>query len=167
MGQIWKWAGVCCVASLLWGCDGQRIQALEEGVATEADVRREFGVPDNIWDGPAGARIFEFNRQPAGQRNYMITVGTDGKMTALRQVLTPENFARITPGMAMEDVRKTLGKPARTTPYALKNEVEYDWRYVAPNNTAMLFTVTFNTDYRVLRTASVPDPSAEPQRSGS
>jgi hypothetical protein len=131
----------------LLGCDPQRISEIEEGVATEADVRAKFGVPENIWDGPGGERIFEYNRQPAGQKNYMISIGADGKMTALRQVLTPANFAKVQPGMMMEEVRKLLGKPMKRTPYPLKNEVAWDWRYLEPPNTSMLFTVWFSPEY--------------------
>src|SRR3954454_4272952 len=93
----------------LLGCDPQRISELEEGVSTEADVRAKFGPPENIWDGPGGERIFEYNRQPSGHKNYMISIGPGGKMTALRQVLTPATFAKVQPGMMMEDVRKLLG----------------------------------------------------------
>ena len=107
---------VCgALALCLAGCDPQRISELEEGVATEADVRARFGEPEAVWDAPEG-RVFEYNRQPQGQKNYMITIGTDGKMRALRQVLTPANFAKVTPGMPMEALRKLLGKPARRTP---------------------------------------------------
>ena len=104
---------------LLAACDPQRISELEEGVSTEADVRARFGEPEKIWDAPGGGRTFEYPRQPAGTQNYMITIGPDGKMSALRQVLTPENFAKVQPGMMMEDVRKMLGKPMKTTPFAL------------------------------------------------
>ena len=142
----------------LAGCDQQAIKELEEGVATEADVRARFGEPEKIWDAPDGGRTFEYNRQPAGHRNYMITIGTDGKMSALRQVLTPQNFAKVQPGMVMEEVRKMLGKPARITPFELKGEVAYDWRYLESPNTHMVFTVYFDRDYRVLRTGSVVDP---------
>ncbi len=142
----------------LAGCDQQAIKELEEGVATEADVRARFGEPEKIWDAPDGGRTFEYNRQPAGHRNYMITIGTDGKMSALRQVLTPQNFAKVQPGMMMEEVRKMLGKPARITPFELKGEVAYDWRYLESPNTHMVFTVFFDRDYRVLRTGSVVDP---------
>ena len=156
--------GTLAAALLLVGCDPQRISELEEGVATEADVRARFGEPEKIWDGTGGSRILEYNRQPAGQQNYMITVGADGRMTALRQVLAPANFARVQPGMMMEDVRRTLGKPARTSTYALKNENAWDWRYLEPPNTAMVFTVWFSPDYRVLRTSSAPDPQAPENR---
>jgi outer membrane protein assembly factor BamE (lipoprotein component of BamABCDE complex) len=152
------------VILLLAGCDPQRISELEEGETTEADVRARFGQPEQVWDGPAGARILEYNRQPAGQKNYMITIGADGRMSALRQVLHPGNFARVLPGMMMEDVRKLLGKPARVTPYALKDETAWDWRYLEPANTAMVFTVWFNPEMRVLRAASAPDPLAPENR---
>lgn len=160
-------AATAVVALLaLAGCDPQRISELEEGVASEADVRARFGEPEKIWDAPGGGRIFEYNRNPSGHKNYMITIGVDGKMSALRQVLNPENFARIVPGMMMEDVRKTLGKPMKQVTYQLKNETAWDWRYMQPPNTSMVFTVWFNPDYRVLRTGTAPDPEATESRGG-
>lgn len=143
----------------LAACDARRIAELEEGVATEADVRSRFGEPEKIWDGANGARIFEYSRQPEGTQNYMITIGIDGKMSALRQVLTPANFATIQPGMMMEEVRKLLGKPMKITPFALKNTRHYDWRYADGPNASdrKIFTVVFNDDLRVLSTGSVED----------
>ena len=161
----------------LAGCDQDRIRELEEGVATEADVRARFGVPEKTWEagdmaplpfpGAAaepGARTLEYNRQPAGNVNYMITIGPDGRMTALRQVLTPQNFARVLPGMPMETVRKMLGKPMKVTPYALKRETHYDWRYLNPPNTAMIFTVVFDADLRVVGTGSMEEEALSPRR---
>jgi hypothetical protein len=148
----------------LAACDPQRISELEEGVATEADVRGRFGQPENIWDGPDGERIFEYNRQPSGHKNYMISIGRDGRMTALRQVLNPANFARVLPGMKMEDVRRMLGKPMRKTPYALQREEAWDWRYMEPPNTSMIFTVWLDKDYRVVRTSTAPDKEAPEHR---
>lgn len=160
MGRRRAVAAVLAAACCLAGCDPKRISELEEGVSTEADVRARFGEPENVWDSPAG-RVFEYNRQPQGQKNYMITIGPDGKMAALRQVLTPENFARVRPGMAMEDLRKLLGKPARRTPYPLKNETAWEWRWVQPPNSPMVFTATLNDDQRVVSAGSSPDRSAE------
>jgi SmpA / OmlA family len=149
-------------AVFLTGCDNQRISQLEEGVASEGDVKMKFGEPEKVWDGENGAKIFEYNRQPAGTQNYMITIGTDGKMSALRQVLTPQNFAKITPGMMMEDVRKMLGKPMKITPYELQMKWHYDWRYMDGPNAAdtKIFTVVFNPDLKVISTGSVVDGAA-------
>ncbi len=162
---IWIMAWISALLALV-ACDTQRIAELEEGVATEADVRARFGEPEKVWDAPNGGRTFEYNRQPAGAKNYMITIGTDGKMSALRQVLTPANFAKVQPGMMMEDVRKMLGKPMKVTPYALKNETHYDWRYMDGVNSSdsKIFTAVFNTDLRVVSTGSVKDPALEPNR---
>lgn len=94
----------------LVGCDPQRIAELEEGVATEADVRARFGEPEKVWEaadmastplpGAAatpGAKTFEYNRQPEGNVNYMITIGPDGKMSALRQVLARKTLPKYCP----------------------------------------------------------------------
>jgi hypothetical protein len=96
----------------------------------------------------------------------MITVGPDGRMTALRQVLTPANFARDSARHEREEVRRRLGKPAKSTPYELKREVHADWRYLDGPNTAMVFTVVFDPDDKVLRTLSAPDPEANENRGG-
>ena len=161
----------------LAGCDPQHINELEEGIATESDVRTRFGEPEKIWEArdmvslpvpgavlEPGARTLEYNRQPAGNVNYMITIGPDGKMSSLRQVLTPQNFARVLPGMSMEQVRKMLGKPMKITPYALKRETHYDWRYLNPPSTAMIFTAVMDSDYRVIRTMSADEESVNPMR---
>ena len=146
----------------LVGCDQQRIIELEEGIATEADVRAKFGEPEKVWDGEGGIRIFEYNRQPSGHRNYMISIGTDGKMTSLRQVLTPQNFAKVQPGMMMEDVRKLLGKPMRVVPYELKKETYYNWRYLEDSgNKSMVFSAVMDSNLKVLRTESGPDPEKD------
>ena len=174
--------GLLSVLSALVGCDPQRIAELEEGVATEADVRARFGEPEKIWDATdmaslpfsgstgtataaaaAGARTFEYNRQPAGNVNYMITIGPDGRMSALRQVLNAANFAKVLPGMPMETVRKLLGKPMKITPFALQQTTHYDWRYLNPPTTAMIFSVVFDRDFRVVSTGSVIEELANPR----
>lgn len=147
----------------LWGCDVQSIRELEEGIATEADVRLRFGEPERIWPEADGARTLEYNRQPAGHRNYMITIGPDGKMSALRQVLTPHNFARIQAGMPMTEVRRMLGKPMQIVPFPAQQETHADWRYLdGPNtNDSKIFTVVFGSDAKVIRTFSVRDPGLD------
>lgn len=150
----------------LAGCDAQRISELQPGVSTEADVRDRFGAPENIWDEADGARTFEYNRQPTGQVNYMITVGADGRLVAVRQVLTAENFARITPDMDMAQVRRSLGKPAKVTPYKLSGETHHDWRFAEPPNTSKVFTVVTKDGRTVLRTQIGPDMDAPENKGG-
>jgi hypothetical protein len=147
-------------AAALVGCDLQHIAELEEGVSTEADVRQRFGEPEAVWDEPNGVRVFEYNRQPAGYQNYMISIAPDGKMAALRQVLNTANLATIQPGMPMETVRRKLGKPKAISQWPAKGEVHYDWRFQdGPNGSdAKIFTAVFSPDLRVMRTETVTDP---------
>ncbi|MGE0347778.1 outer membrane protein assembly factor BamE domain-containing protein [Hydrogenophaga sp.] len=154
------------LALLLAACDPQNISELEEGVSTEADVRERFGAPEAVWEGEDGAQIYEYNRQPAGHTNYMITIGPDGKMAALRQVLNARTFAQVQAGMPMETVRRMLGKPMKVTTYALKRETHYDWRYLegASADTSKIFTVVFDPDLKVIRTMSTRDPDLDPGR---
>lgn len=155
MTRVTRWAtAIAAACSLLFlaGCDQQRIRELEEDVSTEADVRDRFGEPENIWQEADGARTFEYNRQPAGHQNYMITIGPDGRMKSLRQVVAPHVFDQVRAGMSEQEVRRMLGKPAKRMTYDLKRETDWDWRYVDPPTTEMLFTVTFDAQGRVLRT---------------
>jgi hypothetical protein len=141
----------------LAGCDQQRIAKLEEGVATEADVRREFGEPKAVFNQPDGGRVFEYPRQPEGQTNYFITIGADGKMSALRQVLKPAEFAKVAAGMDKSEVRKLLGRPARTQRFDLKpDEEHWEWRWL-DGQQSKLFNVTFDKDGKVASSAMSDD----------
>lgn len=146
----------------LLGCDAQRISELQVGVATEADVRQRFGEPDGIWPEAGGGQTLEYTRQPAGHSNYMITLGADGKLLALQQVLEPAQFARVQPGLDKQAVRRLLGKPAKQTMFSLKQETDWDWNWIEPPNREKIFTVTFGRDGLVLRTASLDKPQNGP-----
>ena len=148
---------------LLASCDPQKVAELTEGVSTEADVRSRFGEPAAIYDEPNGERTFEYPRQPAGTTNYMISIGPDGRMIALRQVLTRTNFANVTPGLGKEHVRRMLGPPAKVQSYALKNEEVWDWRF-ADAHEVDVFSVTFDDTGSVKGTAITLDPQAAHQR---
>ncbi len=150
-----RWAPLLLVA-LLAACDPQRIAELEEGVATEADVRARFGEPAAVYTEDNGGRTFDYPRQPAGQVNYMITIGTDGKMSALRQVLKPANFAKVLPGLDRDQVRRLLGKPAQTQSYALKQEEVWDWRF-ADGQENKVFSATFDVNGKVVSSATTLD----------
>jgi outer membrane protein assembly factor BamE (lipoprotein component of BamABCDE complex) len=145
-------------AAMLAGCDQQRIAKLEEGLSTEADVRKHFGEPLQVSERSDGSKVLEYPRQPEGWTNYVIVIGTDGKMSSLRQLLTPANVAKVQPGMEQAEVRRTLGRPAATQTYALKpDEESWDWRYMDGQQKKM-FTAIFGRDRRVIATTIGDDP---------
>jgi len=144
--------------ALLTGCDPQKVSELEEGVSTEQDVRAKFGTPETIWPEANGDRTFEYPRQPAGHVNYMISIGSDGKMTSLRQVLHPSYFAKVAPGMTRDEVRRLLGKPAKVQAYKLQQEEIWDWRFSDRATEIKVFSVTFDSAGAVKSTSVSLDP---------
>jgi outer membrane protein assembly factor BamE (lipoprotein component of BamABCDE complex) len=151
--------GAACAAAglfLLAGCDPHRVEKLEEGVATEAQVRQQFGEPANILALPDGSRAFEYPRQPEGWTNYLITIGPDGKMSALRQLLNEDNFARLEPGLSGMQVRQMLGRPALQQHFDLKNEDVLSWRFKQGQD-SKLFSATFVSG-KLTGTAIADDP---------
>lgn len=154
---------VVLALTMLAGCDPQRIEQLEEGVSTETQVRQQFGEPVTVVTLADGSRVFEYPRQPEGQTNYFITLGPDGKMSSLRQVLTEANFAKVTTGMAQHDVRALLGRPARTQRYDLKREEVWEWRFQGAEGAPLgrrnrIFSATFDDAGRITTTAVGDDP---------
>jgi outer membrane protein assembly factor BamE (lipoprotein component of BamABCDE complex) len=145
------------VSLLLSACDTKRLNELEQGVSTEADVREKFGEPAATYTEENGNRTLEYPRQPAGQINYMITIDADGKMGAMRQVLKLANFAKIQPGWDKAQVRRLLGKPAKMQTFALKKEEIWDWRF-ADGQESKVFSVSFDLEGRVKSTATAHDP---------
>jgi hypothetical protein len=150
-------AGALALAALLLaGCDVQRIAELEVGVTTEADVRAKWGEPAAVYADDDGTRTLEYPRQPAGQVNYMLVIGPDGKLRAMRQVLQPAVFAKVEPGLDKAQVRRLLGRPAKTQTYALKQEEVWDWRF-ADGAQGKVFSVTFDASGRVTATGTTLD----------
>jgi hypothetical protein len=156
MPTFWKLIAFAVILLNLPGCDSRKIDELEEGVSTEAAVRAQFGEPSAVYDEAGGSRTLEYPRQPQGQRNYMITIGPDGKMSALRQVLKADTFRRIAVGMDPNQVRRLLGPPARRIPFELKREEVWEWRF-RDDQESKLFLVTFNAKDEVVSTAQVRD----------
>jgi len=144
-------------AGLLTACDPQRIEKLEEGLSTEADVRKQFGEPTLVVERADGSKQLEYPRQPEGWTNYQIEIGADGKMSSLRQLVTPTNFAKVQPGMTQDAVRRLLGRTAKTWNFPTKPEEEiWDWRF-QEGQAKKIFSVTFGAQRQVLSTAITED----------
>lgn len=164
-----RWAlglGVLAAWAALAGCDQQRASKLEPGVATEADLQREFGQPARIIEKADGTKLYEYPRQPEGVTNYLAVIGADGKLSALTQQLTPENFAQVQPGMTQAAVRSLLGKPAGSQRFDLKpDEEHWTWRFEETGGHRRVFTVTFDREGRV-KAASVGEDPRDTQIGG-
>ncbi len=142
--------------------DDMLLRDLKPGVTTETQVRDQMGKPEIVWENSDGSRRLEYPRAPGGLRTYMVDIAPDGKLRAVTQALTAENFEQVQPGMSQDDVRRLLGKPTTVAEYRLKKEVVWSWRWLEDGvNTAGMFNAHFGPDGRVTVTSRSPDPASE------
>jgi hypothetical protein len=148
------------LAALL-GCDAG-ISQLKPGVSTATEVRSVMGNPTFEWKAADGGYTWEFARGPEGVVTYMVDLGPDHVMRALRQVLTEDYFAKIQPGMDQDAVRKLIGKPGQTMPFPNLPEVAWSWRYEQSHGNPWFFNVHFAPDGTVKRTSQQKIESLNP-----
>lgn len=152
-------AGTAAAGLLLAGCDVQGSNKLVEDVSTEADVKKFFGEPKTVTIAADGSRTLEYPRQPEGEANYVMVISADGKLKSLRQLLNPDNFGKVQPGMSREAVRQLLGPHARERRFELKKETLVEWRFRDAQELKM-FGVSFDDTGKVTATAITLDERA-------
>jgi len=134
----------------LLGCD--RTQELRPGISTAAEVVEKMGKPTMEWQEGAD-QVWEYPFTPEGTRNYMLTLGPDGILKSMEQVLTPENFARVQPGMTRAQIRRLLGRPASVQLFERQQEEVWEWKEQTPlPSSDMRFNVYFSNTGEVTRT---------------
>ena len=115
-------------AALLAGCAAIQFARLEPGRSTEADVRQALGQPARTYDAPGGVRQLAFPTGPAGTQTHMAFLAADGRLLRLDQVLTEENFARLSPGTTTAaEVERLIGPPWRTIDFPNKRATAWDY----------------------------------------
>ncbi len=143
----------------LTGCDPQKADKLVEDVSTEADVKRLFGQPRTVTIAADGTRTLDYPRQPEGVANFVMVIGTDGKLKSLRQLLNPDNFAKIQPGMDRDAVAKILGPHSRERRFELKKTTLVEWRF-QDGQVIKYFGANFDDSGKVTSTETAIDENA-------
>ena len=145
----------------LVGCDAG-ISQLKPGVSTATEVRSVMGNPTFEWKAPDGSTTWEFARGPEGVVTYMVDLGPDSVMRAIRQVLTEAYFAQIRPGMRQDEIRKLIGRPGQTMPFPNLQEEVWSWRFEQSHGNPWFFNVHFAPDGAVKRTSQQKIESLNP-----
>jgi outer membrane protein assembly factor BamE (lipoprotein component of BamABCDE complex) len=167
-GQTMEWFGrlIAAVAALfaVAACDpsGQpyedlRLARLKVGESTEQDVVRLFGAPAAVRPLASGKGLV-YPLGPQGAHTLLLRIGADGRYQGRENLLTRENFGRVTPGMVGDQVSALLGPPGSRQGYPLKQQTAWEWRFLDGNDTK-LFVVMFDANGRVVSTAIEEDPS--------
>ena len=130
-------------SGLLGGCATGH--SLVPGQSTEADVRASMGTPTDTRVEADGGRVWEYARGAAGYHTYMVSMGPDGRVKEVVQVLTEERLARIVPGKtARPEVRQLLGRPSYEDTYGVG--LTWSWRYKKGDVHPGHLVVTFGPD---------------------
>ena len=109
--------------------DALLLKGLTPGVTTEAQIRDRMGRPETERLFADGSKHLYYPRGPQGTTTYRVDIDAQGKLMAVTQLLTAENFAKVRIGMSQEAVRDLLGKPGEVAIYRLKPETVWSWRW--------------------------------------
>lgn len=142
------------VASLLLaGCAGLRPPSVPAG-ASMPEVETLLGRPRDTLTAPGGAVEWQYPTGPYGQRTYIVTFGPDQRVSAFRQALTFDNFARIRRDMTRDEIQLMFGRPYTTVRYRNLGEEVWSYRYLIPVNDNRIFNVHFDAATGRVRTTS-------------
>lgn len=152
------------LAALLTACDQYGrplehpgIDRLKPGISGEQDVRGVFGVPEMIIEERDGKRTLQYPQGPEGPRTFFATLAPDGKLIRVWNVLVPETFTKIVPGMPRDDVRLLLGRPGKQQYYELKRQTAWEWKIIDAQSDKRFF-VMFDEAGKVVSTG-IEDPT--------
>ena len=140
-------AALIALSLLAAGCANfSAISPGESALTVEARV----GPPGTVWKNADGSEAWEYPMGPTGVQTFMIDIGPDRAVRAVRQVLTEEYFAKVVAGMSREDVRRLLGRPKEVWYFPARDEEVWTWRYLEVNY--RFFNVLFDRASGTVRT---------------
>lgn len=140
-------------ALLLGACATYEGRGLLPGTARLEDVLRVMGEPARRWRDADGTVQLSYPRGPMGYHSYMVGLAPDGKLQRIENVMDEAFFARIRPGMNMEQVVRTLGPPypGWTVYFKARDELVWEWRYCDTASHASRFNVLFDNSTGTVR----------------
>jgi hypothetical protein len=126
---------------------------------SESAVVARFGAPAERRPAPGGGTILEYPREPLGFENWRVTVGPDGRVSAVEQTVDEPYFARLATGMTRTEVLHTLGRESEQSGYKNLDETVMSWRYREFGGRLMFFNVHFDGSGRMKATSRTLDPA--------
>jgi hypothetical protein len=120
-----------------------------------ADARQTLGAGDE-YPLPNGGTRLSF---PRGKDTYMLDFDASGRLVQSQQVLTPQTFATIQPGMPQAEVLTRLGRPAFVFPVGYQRLQVMNYRFGGLEGDCMVFQVSIsNTTGNVTEAGTGADP---------
>jgi hypothetical protein len=123
------------------------------------EARRSFGGPSGEYTLPGGGTRLEFRQGSFGKQTYMLDFDAGGRLVATQQVLTPANFATITPGMGQSEVLVRIGRPAFVFPVGWQQLQVWNYRFGGLEGDCVVFQVSISN---ATRTVTDVGPNTDP-----
>lgn len=152
---------VALAAILLTACASYDGRGLVSGSSTEADVQSLMGKPAETLASAAGERVWFYPHAPAGRDTYAVRFGADGRVVAIEQRLTEENFARLAAGNTTRQVRELLGPPNRAFRNDRQERVVWEYLYYNAMQIPFILYVQASDDGVVREVVTIRDPSQD------
>jgi len=129
------------------------------------DVYAKFGAPNQVCALPDGSERVVWTQQPMGQYAWGATVGTDGKVGQIEQILTNAHFEKLRTGVwTPERVQCEFGRPAFIDAVGTPSvrQIVWNYRYRESGAWNSLMYVYMGPDgQQVTRFHPGPDPMYE------
>jgi hypothetical protein len=87
-----------------------------------------------------------------------VTLGADGTVRAVEQLVNEPYFARLRPGMTRAEVEQILGRPSQIEDHPMLNEEVVSWNYIGFISNLMQFNAHFDRSGHLVNTSRTPDP---------
>jgi hypothetical protein len=147
------WLGACAMQ----GPNPVSLRELAPGRSTMADVEAKLGAPAEKLVEPTGEAVWFYPTAPEGRETWAARFDQSGRLVALEQRLTKENFARVVPDKSTKkEVRELLGPPWKA--YRTRDGYE-EWDYRAMVDMRLFdFLVQFRDDGVVHKAYLLHDP---------
>ena len=94
-----------------------------------------------------------------GRETYMLDFDASGRLVTNRQVLTPQTFATIQPGMTQDDVLVRIGRPAFVFPVGWQQSQVWNYRFGGLDGDCVVFQVSISN---ATRTVTEAGPNTDP-----
>ena len=111
---------------------------------SESEMRGALGPPLGELPNPDGSRTLAYSPGQFSGQTWLAEVDPGGTVRGARQVLTEENFQRIEPGMAREEVLRLIGPPVDSMAFPRRREVSWEYRFIDTWGYRSLFYVNLD-----------------------
>ena len=133
--------------------------ALAQPGQTEAQMLATMGTPTGRYPLAGGAQRVEYATGPFGLHTWMVDLDATGRVSAVQQVLTRENFAQVRHNMPRDEVLRLLGRPGDKAAEYM-NRQTWSWRFETYD--CEWVRITFTAEGWVRGGASyLPDPRCD------